>query len=88
MSRFRVAPQIHSRRFAQDLVVLDLRRGEYFSLDELGAEIWEQLAAGNSVADVVAAMGPRYDVQPDRFQADILTLALELVGRGLLVPSL
>jgi hypothetical protein len=82
---FQVASDVHSRRFGAELVLLDLARGEYFSLDELGSRVWDELAAGRSVGDVVERLAPEYEVQRDRFQADLRALVEELMTRGLLV---
>ena len=41
-----VARDVHSRKFGEELVLLDLARGEYFSLDELGARIGRSLRQG------------------------------------------
>jgi hypothetical protein len=84
-STFHVARDVHSRCFGEELVLLDLARGEYFSLDELGARIWGELAAGRSVEDAVEKLVAEYDVPRDRFQADLRALVGELVTRGLLV---
>jgi hypothetical protein len=80
-----VARDVHSRKFGEELVLLDLTRGEYFSLDELGARIWEELAAGNRIGAVVERLAPQYDVERERFQVDFFALVEELLTRGLLV---
>jgi hypothetical protein len=80
-----VARDVHSRKFGEELVLLDLTRGEYFSLDELGARIWEELAAGHRIGEVVERLAPQYDVERERFQVDLLALVEELLTRGLLV---
>lgn len=85
--RYQVARDVHSRTFGTELVLLDLARGEYFSLDELGARVWAVLAAGGSLDDAIEALAPEYDVPWTRFQADLRALVAELVARGLLVVS-
>jgi hypothetical protein len=84
-TRFRVAPEGQTRRFGGELVVLDLTSGEYFALDPIGARIWDELAAGGSVGDVIEKMAPEYDVPPQIFRADLWALLDELVRRNLLV---
>jgi hypothetical protein len=86
--RFRVTGDVHTRTFGNDLIILELSKGEYFSLDELGARIWEGLVGGGSVRDVVERLAPDYDVGVDRFLADVCALAEELVKRGLLVAQI
>jgi Coenzyme PQQ synthesis protein D (PqqD) len=81
----RPAPDVHVRRFGEELVILDLARGEYFSLDPLGARVWSELAAGVSLAILVDRLAPEYEVEVDRFRADVVELVEHLVSRGLLV---
>jgi Coenzyme PQQ synthesis protein D (PqqD) len=83
--RFRVPEGVHTRRFGEELVILDLSGGEYYALDELGARVWEELAGGGSVGDAVGRLTPGYDVLPSRLLSDLLALTEELVKRKLLV---
>jgi hypothetical protein len=84
-SRFRAAPAVHSRRFGAELVVLDLERGEYFALDEMGARVWDELAEGRPLAAVVGAIAHEYEVNADRLWSDLSTFSDELVAKGLLL---
>jgi hypothetical protein len=81
---FRVRSDVHARQFQDDLVVLDLAAGEYFSLDALGARVWGELSRGRSLGQVVDALAGDYDVEVSRLRADLVGFAEELVRRGLL----
>jgi hypothetical protein len=85
VSRFTVPQDVHVRRFHEELVLLDLARGEYFTLDEVGARVWEGLDQGKSVAEVVAALVLDYDTDVLRLEHDVVALVDELLGRHLLV---
>lgn len=82
---FRLAPEVHFRQFGDEVVLLDLARGEYFSLDALGARIWTEILAGQSAMAIVDLMARDYDVPCERLKADMLELLDELIDRGLLV---
>lgn len=84
--RFKVPDGIHSRRFGSELIVLQLNHGEYFSLDPLGASIWDLVVAGRTLQDVTESLGPRFDVEPEQFQRDVFALIQALVEKGLLIP--
>jgi Coenzyme PQQ synthesis protein D (PqqD) len=85
-ARFRRAPDVHGRAFGEELVVLDLAGGEYYSLDILGARIWNELVAGHTVGEVLALLVRDYDAEPELLGKDLESFAEELVRRGLLVP--
>ena len=82
--RFRLPEQVHTRRFDDELVVLDLVRGEYFALDEVGAIVWEHLVAGKTLAEVAVELVATYDVVQDTALSDVRRLVGELVAMGLI----
>jgi hypothetical protein len=84
--RTRPAPSVHARAFDDELVLLDLAAGEYFALDAIGARLWQRLGAGSTIEDVAREIVDEYDVGPDRALADLVSLADELVARGLVLP--
>lgn len=68
-------------------VILDLRRGKYYSLNGVGAEIWLQIEAGRSAAEIeghlVRQLGaPAADARRDTadFLADLRQKELIDVG--------
>ena len=85
-TRFQVAQDVQARAFHEELVLLDLSRGEYFSLDAVGAKVWEGLRNGQSVGDVVTFVAAAYDTDVARVEADVKRLVDELVAHRLLVP--
>jgi hypothetical protein len=85
--RLRVPEAVHARAFDDEVIILDLGAGDYFSLDPVGSRAWNRFAAGGCVEEVAAEIAAEYDVDADRALRDLLTLAGELVSRGLLVPE-
>ena len=84
IGRFRLPPHVHTRRFESEAIVLDLGGGKYYSLDEVGAIVWEGLAAGKSATDVAATLVSEYEVDASTARDDVERLAGELVAAGLL----
>lgn len=85
-SRFRPGPQVHARTFDGEMVVIDLGHGKYFSLDEVGAVMWEKLTGGLSVGEVATAIRDDFDVDEATAGRDVQRLAEQLVAAGLLEP--
>ena len=82
--RFRPVSQVHARRFDREIVMLDLGAGKYFSLDEVGAVIWEKLTAGVSVGETADHIVADYDIDAPTARRDVARMARELVAAGLL----
>jgi len=66
-----------------EVAILDLERGTYFGLDEVGARIWELVREPISVSEVQATVVEEYDVEPARAERDVLALLQRLVDEGL-----
>lgn len=84
--RVRPAKGVHVREFDGEMVLLDLDRGEYYGLDEMGCRMWKGLAAGETPSEIVTHLAPEHDVEPERMLSDLVALADELVRRGLALP--
>jgi hypothetical protein len=83
--RVSAAPNVHCRRFDDELVMVDLEGGEYFSLDGVGARMWDLLRAGKTPDEVGAELAAEYDADKDKIVCDCTTLADDLLERGLLI---
>jgi Coenzyme PQQ synthesis protein D (PqqD) len=78
-----VPEHVRSRQFDDELVILDLAEGEYFSLNDVGARMWHALVAGSTPDQVAEVLVVRYEVQREALVADCLRLVDELLERGL-----
>ncbi len=85
--RVRCASAVHARLFDEELVILDLAKGEYFALDQVGLRLWSGLESGRSVEQIADEIASEYDVALDRALSDLVALADDLIAHGLLVPD-
>lgn len=81
--RRRVPPHIAWRRVEDQVVALDLNTSIYWSLDGVGAWIWERLAEGRTAESILEALGDEYDVQPETAREDLQRFLGELEQEGL-----
>ena len=80
-----LVPNVHARRFDNELVILHLEKGVYFGLDAVGTAIWEALVAGNTVGEAVNAILTKYDVSEEQAMADACALVSQLTEAGIAV---
>lgn len=52
-------------------VLLDLRKGKYFSLNGVGALIWQEIAAGSAPAEVATRLSNRFGVSAADVRRDV-----------------
>ena len=68
------------------LVLLDLDTLVYHSLNSTATAVWELLETPRSESEIVAALGSRYDVAPDRCRASVRSLLARLEEAKLAAP--
>jgi hypothetical protein len=66
------------------IVLLDLKAGLYFSLDNVGARVWQLLQQPRTVAEVRQTIVDEFDVSPDRCERDLAVLLQDLAERNLI----
>jgi hypothetical protein len=79
-----IPESVMSRKVGDDTVLLDLASSNYFGLSGPSARIWEWIGAGNPLAEIVSLLVAEYEVDRSTAEADLVELATDLVGRGLL----
>jgi hypothetical protein len=77
------AGDLLTTEFANELVILNLRDGVYYSLEEVGARVWMMLREPVAVRELCAAIVREYDVAADRCEADVRSLLASLIAHGL-----
>lgn len=77
------AGEVLSSELGAEHVLLNLRDGTYYGLEEAGSDIWKLLQKPIAVPDLCRAICETYDVEPERCRQDVGTLLRELVDRGL-----
>ncbi len=84
-NRFRPADSVYVRVFDGELVVLDLSRGEYFALNDVGAALWTGVERGKTLEEIADRVVEDYEVTRDKAMADLSELCNDLYARGLFV---
>ena len=70
-----------------EAVIINLSNGTYYSLEKVGAHVWELLGNGWTIAGIRESVTAHYDVGTDRATDDIEQLIGELVAENLLLPA-
>jgi len=79
----RAAGDLLASAFGQELVILSLKDGVYYGLEDVGARIWELLQRPIRVSALRDALVAEYEVEPARCGRDLRSLLQDLAGRGL-----
>jgi hypothetical protein len=66
------------RRHNEDAYLMDAERGLYYTLNEVGGRVWELLAAGEPMIEVLRVLGDEYKVDEEILEADVAALLREM----------
>jgi hypothetical protein len=69
---------------AEEIVILHLETGRYYSLSSVGAEVWKLLLAPRRVSDIVDAIVTAYDVEAAQCEADVQALLDDMAREQLI----
>jgi Coenzyme PQQ synthesis protein D (PqqD) len=84
MVRVRIPDHVLHTQLDGSAVLLDLHSGEYFSLNEVGARLWAEIEAGESLDGALERLLEEFEVQRPVLERDVHALVDELLERGLL----
>ncbi len=82
--RYRTARHVVAARQGERAVLLDVRRGEYFGVDDVGEAIWRMLGAGASLAELVDGLEREYEAPRAQLERDAAEFVALLERRKLL----
>jgi hypothetical protein len=78
---------VHSKVFDDEVVILDMKSGTYFSLRGSGVDVWKLIEANASVAMISEALGERYEAPSGEIATALDSLLGELAESGLVVAD-
>lgn len=66
----------------EDIIILDLKAGLYFSLDNVGAKVWQLIQQPRRLHEIRDAILETFDVTADVCERDLVALLHELEARN------
>ena len=83
-STIAVTPRQISCGLGAEAAILQMESGKYYSLNPVGARVWQLLASPQKVSELHAAILAEYEVPADRCRADLIALLQKLQTAGLI----
>lgn len=87
VARFAVAEHVRTARDEDGLVLLDLRTGQYITLNEVAGAIWAANAGGANEDAIVRSLAGRFDVPVEQVQQDVAATLRSFADSGWIVPQ-
>jgi coenzyme PQQ biosynthesis protein PqqD len=81
------ADRVLAHRGEAELVLLDPDDGNYYTLNEVGARVWELCDGQRRVAEIAETLHQEFDAPADEIERDLAELLEELAGAKLVVDA-
>lgn len=75
--------EVASKVIDGEAIIINLANGVYYSMDRVGAHVWDLLQAGYCLEDVIGDIAARYDVSRHQAESNVCELVHELVQENL-----
>ncbi len=84
--KFRInSPKVVHEIIDGEVVIVNLDKGDYYSLVKAGADIWEWLTRGISSSDILEDMVQRYDTSRENIEKTVNDLIEKLQSEELII---
>lgn len=80
---FRKVGQLLESDVDEEIVALDVDRGQCYGLNAVGSRVWRLLDSPMSLRAIYSALQEEYEVEPDVCQEEVTRLLSELRSEGL-----
>ena len=67
----------------EDAVLLHAQRGDYYSLNKVGARLWVLTDGSKTIEELAGLITEEFDISKDQAEQDIVELAEQLEKEGL-----
>jgi len=84
---YSVQPKVVRECFEDEVVIINLENGNYYSLNGTGAEIWRELEAGGFAEAVAAALVARYEAPEATIRQAVESFIRQLEEHGLVAGT-
>ncbi|MGD2124293.1 MAG: PqqD family protein [Gemmatimonadota bacterium] len=81
------AAEVAAKVIDGEAIIMNLANGLYFSMDNVGAAIWEFIEAGQSLEIMGRTLSDRYGVDQETAMSDVSRLAGELLEENLVLMA-
>ncbi|MEX1019730.1 MAG: PqqD family protein [Litorilinea sp.] len=83
----KVAPDVLMQELEEEVVLLDMKGGRYFGMDEVGTSVWKSLSEDGDVEAAIRAVESEYDADAATIRQDVTELVQALLDAELVLPA-
>ena len=84
LTKIQQAPGVLFNQVDDDLVMMDIKSGNYFGINPVGAEIWNKMEEPITVQEIINQLLAEYDIDEETCRKETLTFIQQTLERGFL----
>jgi hypothetical protein len=77
--------KVISKKLQGETVLLNMENGDYFSLNPIGTEIFEGIADGKSIDQIIQFLLLTYEVEYEKLKSDVESLVEGMINKNILI---
>lgn len=81
---FQPSEDVISRKFDDEIVLIDLNSEEIYELNKTGARFWELLGEGKRIDQIEVELRNEYDISIEELETELESIITQLLERGLI----
>ena len=79
----KLSEEVIAQELVGEMVLLDLRNGEYFGINSTGSQIWQDISHGITLVEIAVSLSQSFKLEQDMAAADVTSFVRRLAGIGL-----
>jgi len=87
-TKFKTTENFAWRNVNDEIIILNLKSGEYFTLNDVAQCIWSAVTEEKSVEEIKVKIIDEYDVSTERAERDIDNFIAGMIEQGLIHKTL
>lgn len=84
MSIISASPDQVSSQIGAESVILNIKSGTYFGLNEVGSRIWNMIEKSTNINNIIQTLLDEYEVDFEQCKSEVLNLIDELISADLI----
>ncbi|OGS13003.1 MAG: hypothetical protein A2234_08235 [Elusimicrobia bacterium RIFOXYA2_FULL_58_8] len=84
-ARWSPSPDIASRKVANEIVLLNVKTSDYYSVNPTASLVWDLVRKDKGLQEILAAMEAEFDADPEKIKKDVLRLLKALESENIIL---
>ena len=86
-ARWRPSPDIASRKVADEVVLLNVKTSDYYSMNPTAVFVWESLCRNTPLSEIIGDLAAEFGIDAAKARKDVLELIKTLESQKIISRS-